>query len=102
MAQIGTRETEVRTFLGRKMETTFEIVELEPDKRLVMKSVSGQFPLKVTITFESLRNTTKITIDGETQARGFLKLVDGMIAGMLKKELENDLTAAKLLLEIGT
>jgi hypothetical protein len=84
------------------METTFEIVELEPNKRIVMKSVSGPFPLKITIPFESLGNATRITLDAETQARGFLKLANGLIAGMLKKELENDLSTAKHLLETGT
>ena len=84
------------------METTFEIVELEPDKRIVMKSVSGPLPLKVTISFGSLVDATTITLDGETQARGFLKLADGMITRMLKKEMENDLSTAKNLLETGT
>jgi uncharacterized protein YndB with AHSA1/START domain len=101
-AQIGTRVTEVRTFIGRKMETTFEIVELELNKRIVMKSVSGPLPLKVTISFGSLVNVTTITLDGETQAKGLLKLADGMIARMLKKEMENDLSTAKNLLETGT
>jgi len=84
------------------MGTTFEIVELEAQTRIVMKSVSGPLPLKITMSFESLGNATGITLDGETEARGFLKLVDGMMAGMLKKELENDLSAAKHLLETGT
>ncbi len=100
-AQIGTQVTEVRTFIGRKMESTFEIVELEPNKRIVMKSVSGPFPLKVTILFESLGKATRITLDGETEPRGFLKLADGMIAGMLQKELETDLSAAKHVVEAG-
>lgn len=37
-AQVGTQITEVRTFIGRKMVSTFEIVEMEPNKRIVMKS----------------------------------------------------------------
>jgi len=101
-AEIGTQVTEVRTFLGRKMELTFEIVELEPNKRIVMKSISGPLPLKIAVTFASQGNDTGITIDAETEPRGLLKLADGMIAGMLKKELENDLSAAKHLLETGT
>ncbi|SRR6266516_2889378 len=100
-AQIRTQVTEVRTVVGRKMESNFEIVELEPNKRIVMKSVSGPFPLKVTILFESLGNATRITLDADTEPRGFLKLADGMIGGMLKKEMENDLSAAKHVVETG-
>ncbi len=101
-AQIGTQVTEVRTFIGRKMESTYEIVDLEPNKRIGLKSVSGPFPFKGTITFESLGNATRMTFDADTQPRGFLKLADGMIAGMLQKELETDLSTAKHVVETGT
>ena len=101
-AQVGTQITEVRTFIGCKMMSTFEIVEMEPNKRIVMKSESGPFPLKVTMTFESLGNATRITLEADTEPKGFLKLADGMIAGMLKKELETDLSAAKHVVETGT
>ena len=77
------------------MVSTFEIVEMEPNKRIVMKSESGPFPLKVTMTFESLGNASRIALEADTESKGFLKLADGMIAGMLKKELEADLSAAK-------
>ena len=101
-AQIGTQVTEVRTLLGRKMELTFEIVELEPNKRIVMKSVSGPLPLNITITFESLGNATSITLDAVTEDSGLLKLADGVIEGMLKKDMEADLSTAKHVIETGT
>ena len=100
-AQVGTQITEVRTFIGRKRESTFEIIELEPHKRIVMKSESGPFPLKVTMTFESLENATRITLEADAEPKGFLKLADGMIAVTLKKELETDLSAAKHVVETG-
>ena len=101
-AQIGTQVTEVRTLLGRKMELTFEIVELDPNKRLVMKSISGPVPLDITITFESLGGATSITLDAVTEASGLLKLADWVIEDMLKKEMEADLSTAKHVLESGT
>ena len=101
-AQVGTQITEVRTFIGRKRESTFEIVELEPNRRIVMKSESGPFPLKVTMTFESLGNATRIALEADAEPKGFLKLADGMIAGIVKKELETDLSAAKQVVETGT
>jgi uncharacterized protein YndB with AHSA1/START domain len=100
-AQIGTQVTEVRTFIGRKMEATYEIVELEPNKRIVLKSVGGPFPYKGTITFESLGNATKVTFDAETEVRGFFKLADGVIAGSMRKSLETNLSTAKQVVEAG-
>lgn len=54
------------------------------------------------MTFESLGNATRITLEADTEPKGFLKLADGMIAGMLKKELETDLSTAKHVVETGT
>ena len=98
-AQIGTQVTEVRTLLGRKMELTFEIVELDPNKRLVMKSISGPVPLDLTITFESLGKATSVTLDAVTEASGLLKLADWVIEDMLKKEMQEDLSTAKHVVE---
>jgi uncharacterized membrane protein len=42
--RVGARVTDVRTFIGKKIEATSEITELEPNKRLGLKSVSGPFP----------------------------------------------------------
>lgn len=100
-AQIGAQVTEVRTFIGRKMESTYEIVELEPNKRMVLKSVGGPFPYKGTITFESLGNATKVTFEAETETRGFFKLADGMIAGSMRKKWETNLSTAKQVVETG-
>ncbi len=102
LAEIGTQVTEVRTLLGRNMELTFEIAELEPNKRIVMKSVSDPIPLDITITFESLGDATNITLDAVTEASGLLKLADWVIEDMLKKEMEADLSTAKHVLESGT
>ena len=64
--------------------------------------VSGPFPFKGAITFESLGNATRMAFDADTQPRGFLKLADGMIGGMLQKDLETDLSTAKHVVETGT
>ena len=47
-------------------------------------------------------NATSITLDAVTEASGLLKLADGVIEGMLKKEMEADLSTAKHVVETGT
>ena len=96
---VGTRIIEVRSFLGRKIESTSEITELEPNKRLVFKSVFGPFPYKGTYSFESLGKTTRVTLDAEAEPKGFYKLAEGILAGGMKKQLETDVAQAKQLLE---
>jgi len=99
-AQPGTKVTDVRTFLGRKMESTYEFTDVEPNKRIALRSISGPFPYQGTMNFESEGGTaTRVTFDAEIEPKGFFKLAEGMLAGTMKKETETQLATAKQLLE---
>jgi uncharacterized membrane protein len=99
-AQVGTRVTDVRTFLGRKMESVYEITAVEPNKRMSLKSVSGPFPYQGDFLFEPEGTAaTKLTFIADFEPKGFFKLAEGMLAGTLKKEVEAQLAAAKQVLE---
>ena len=41
---IGSRVDFVAQFLGRRLTYTYEVVELEPDRRLVMRTTDGPMP----------------------------------------------------------
>ena len=42
----------VARFLGRRLAYTYEVVELVPDERLVMRTADGPFPMETTYTWE--------------------------------------------------
>lgn len=42
---IGSRLAFVARFLGRRLETTYEILDLVPDARLAMRTAEGPFPM---------------------------------------------------------
>src|SRR5207237_4581 len=94
-AQVGTRVTEVRSFLGRKMESTYEITEVEPNRKMGLKSISGPFPYTGSINFEPEGDATTVTFNAEMEPTGFFKLAEGMLAGGMKKQLKDDLEQAK-------
>jgi hypothetical protein len=84
--------------LGRKIEGTYEVVELEPNKRVVNKS-DEPFPWKAIITFQSENGGTRLVSAAEGELGGFFKLSEPIFARIMKKQLQAQYETAKELLE---
>ena len=95
---VGTRITEVRKFLGRKMETTSEVVEYEPSTKYTRKG-GGPFPITGSLTFEPMAEGTKVIWTFEMKPGGFFALAEPLVARSLKRGLEGSLGKVKDLLE---
>src|SRR4051812_46773160 len=53
----------VARFLGRCLEYTYELVELEPGERLVMRTQQGPFPMETTYEWEPVDDrSTRMTL----------------------------------------
>ena len=96
---VGTRITEVRKFLGRKMETTSEVVEYEPSTKYIRKGTGGPFPVTGSFTFEPMAEGTKVIWTFEMKPGGFFALAEPLVARSLKRGLEGSLGKVKDLLE---
>jgi uncharacterized membrane protein len=100
-ARKGTQITFVRTFLGRKLEGTSEVVECEPPAKHTFQSTSGPLPFTVSRIFESTSEGTKVTIVFEMHPGGVFALADPLIARSLRRSVEADFGNLKDLLESG-
>jgi uncharacterized protein YndB with AHSA1/START domain len=96
---VGTTQVQSAQFLGRKMETTQEVTEYEPNKKFSTKSTSGPLPLEIHYTFESVGGGTKITLEGNLEAGGFFKLAEPIVGRMLNRQTASDAQTLKELLE---
>jgi uncharacterized membrane protein len=98
--RIGSRLAFVARFLGRRLEYTYEIVELEPGARLVMRTARGPFPMETTYTWEPAgAGSTRMTLRNRGQPAGFSKLVGPLMAPAMRRANRKDLAALKEILE---
>jgi uncharacterized membrane protein len=96
----GARVAFVARFLGRKLEYTYEIVELVPGRRLVMRTSEGPFPMETTYTFEAAGDrSTRMTLRNRGEPRGFGKLVGPLMASAMRRANAKDLARLKKILE---
>jgi uncharacterized membrane protein len=98
-AALGSRMTFVAQFLGKRLEYTYEIVELVPGERLVMRTAQGPFPMETTYTWASRGEATLMTLRNRGEPRGFSRLVAPMMAMAMRRATSQDLLRLKAVLE---
>lgn len=55
---IGSQIAFKANFLRRELTYVYEIIEYEPQRKLVMKTVTGPFPMETTYTWQDLDEVT--------------------------------------------
>jgi uncharacterized membrane protein len=92
----------VAGFLGKRIQYVNEVVEHEPGRRLVMRSVKAPFPMTVTYEFEDGADGGSVMrIRTQGDASGFYRVAGPLLARSVKRGLERDLATLKERLEAG-
>jgi uncharacterized membrane protein len=98
--RIGSRVAFVAHFLGRRLEYTYEIIELVPGQRLVMRTAEGPFPMETTYTWEAIASDhTRMTLRNRGTPSGFSQLVAPIMGFAIRRANRKDLASLKTLLE---
>jgi uncharacterized protein YndB with AHSA1/START domain len=97
---VGSQMDFVAHFLGRRMAYTYEVVDLVPGERLVMRTAEGPFPMETTYTWAPVgEGSTKMTLRNRGEPSGFGKLTALFMAPAMKRANRKDLENLKGLLE---
>jgi uncharacterized protein YndB with AHSA1/START domain len=97
---VGSRVAFVAGFLGRRLSYTYEIAELEPQERLVMRTADGPFPMETTYTWaDADGGGTRMTLRNRGEPAGFSKLAAPMVARAMRRANRKDLARLKQILE---
>ncbi len=79
---------------------TYEVSELQPNTRLVMRTAEGPFPMTTTYTWRPAgQHSTHMTLRNNGDPTGFSKLAAPFMAIAMKRAMTQDLRKLKQLLE---
>jgi carbon monoxide dehydrogenase subunit G len=96
---LGATFAEVRGFLGKRIESTLEVVEYEPGHLFSIKVVSGPIPFEIRHLLEPEGGGTRIRIEGSGEPGGFFKLAEGLVARQAERAAKKDFANLKKVLE---
>lgn len=98
--RVGSRMDFVASFLGRTLAYTYEVTELVPGERLVMRTAQGPFPMRTTYTWEPAgEGSTRMTLRNDGEPSGFSRAAAPVMGLAMRRAMTKDLAALKRLLE---
>lgn len=97
--QVGSTYDQVAKFLGRRVVSTFKVIEFEPDRKVKASSTSGSFPITFTRMVEPSDGGSRVTAIIEGDASGFFKLAEPLLRRMVQSSVDQDYENLKRILE---
>jgi uncharacterized membrane protein len=97
---VGSRLAFIARFLGRRLAYTYEIVELVPGERLVMRTAEGPFPMETSYRWEPAgERSTRMTLRNRGEPSGFSRIAASFLAAAMRRANRKDLARLKAVLE---
>ena len=97
--RVGSTYAQVATFLGRRLESRFEIVEYEPGHLVKGSTTISPFPITFTRVVEAEGSGARVTAIVEGRPNGMFALASPLVRRIVAASVARDYDNLKLLLE---
>ena len=99
-AVVGSRVRFLARFLGKQLDYTYEVREIEPGRRFAMSTAQGPFPMETIHTWEDTpTGATRMTLRNRGEPSGFAKVSAPLMTRAIRRANQSDLRRLKKLLE---
>jgi len=86
-------------FMGRRIQSTFQVTEFESNKNYGFKTLSGPVQLNTSYKFDAVDRGTAVVVTTQVSPGGFFKVMDPIVAKAAKKQFIENFGKLKELLE---
>ena len=97
--QVGSVFAFVARFLGRTLAYDYEVVDLVPNARLVMRTSAGPFPMETTYTWTPTAEGTRMVLRNRGTPAGFSRLAAPLMVPAMRRANRKDLAKLRSILE---
>ena len=95
----GSRYIEVANIGGRKLETTYQVIEYIENKQITAKTLKSVFPIQATLAVKSAPGATTLMIRLDFQLKGIFRLASPIVMEIVDQQAINILKNVKIEME---
>lgn len=95
----GTVFSSLGHFMGRRIQSTFQVTEFASNKFFGYKTLFGPIQLKTSYKFVAVDHGTAVEVSSQISPGGFFKVVDPVVARVAKNQFKENFAKLKKLLE---
>src|ERR671917_1257327 len=98
--EVGTTFRNTSKFLGRRIESTYQVTENDSPHKQCVRITSGPLPGAACYLFELADGgSTRFTQTFETEVGGFFRLAEPLVGRAIRRQTEADMATLKDMLE---
>ncbi len=98
---VGSTFRNTSKFLGHRVESAYEVTEMETPRKQCVKIVSGPIPGSGCYLFEPAEDGTRFTQKFDAEVGGFFRLAEPLVARAIRRQFDADMATLKDVLEAG-